>query len=109
MTESLSGVRARFRGGRPLLTSHPWRRGLVLALLLAPVCWFIPQRAPAAVDEPIKVLLAEAQRLEKRGEWGEAADKYEKVLQLDRTQAEVRSKFQHCLRRYFQGVRLRDA
>jgi carboxyl-terminal processing protease len=82
---------------------------LVLALLLAPVCWFVPQRAPAAVDEPIKVLLAEAQRLEKRGEWGEAADKYEKVLQLDRTQAEVRSKFQHCLRRYFQGVRLRDA
>jgi carboxyl-terminal processing protease len=82
---------------------------MVLAVVLAALAYLGPQAAPADFDEPLKILRDEALRLEKLGQWGEAADKYEKILQLDRSQADVRGRYQECLRRYFQVVRLRDS
>jgi carboxyl-terminal processing protease len=82
----------------------------MLAVLMVPLSCFLPQSAPASShDDPLQVLKADAQRLEKLGQWGEAADKYERILQIDRTQADVRQHYQECLRRYFQSVRLRDS
>jgi carboxyl-terminal processing protease len=56
----------------------------------------------------LALLLADARRLEKAGEWGAAAGKYEELLRRDRNQAEAREHLQYVLRRYFQVVRLRD-
>jgi carboxyl-terminal processing protease len=81
---------------------------MVLAVLLVPLGYLIPQSAPAALGESLKVLKAEAERLEKLGQWGQAADKYERILQIDRTQEGARKHYQECVRRYFQVVRLRD-
>jgi carboxyl-terminal processing protease len=67
-----------------------------------------PPGVPAALDTPAKVLRDQAERLEKLGDWGAAAEKYDELLRLDRNQPEVRKRFQHCLQRYFQVVRLRD-
>jgi carboxyl-terminal processing protease len=81
---------------------------MMLAVVAVPLAYVLPPPAPAGVDEPLKLLKAEAQRLEKLGLWGEAASKYEKILQLDRNQADIRGRYQECLRRHFQVVRLSD-
>ncbi|HYV39914.1 MAG TPA: S41 family peptidase [Gemmataceae bacterium] len=68
-----------------------------------------PPTAPAlGPDDPVKILRAEAESLERAGDWGKAAVKYEELIRLDRTQAVFRERYQFCLLRYLQAVRFRD-
>jgi len=82
----------------------------LLVVALGPLALVLPQSAPAAPDlgEPAKILRAQAEQLEKLGDWGAAADKYEELIRLDRGQIAARERYNYCLRRYFQVVRWRD-
>jgi len=90
-----------------LVTRQFWRRATLVALVLGCVAWLGPR--PASAFDNFQTLKAQAEHLEKLGDWGAAADKYDEALRLDRTQTALKERYQHCLRRYFQSVRLRDA
>jgi carboxyl-terminal processing protease len=86
----------------------------MLALVLSPLALAIPGSVPAAdvtftFEGPGKSLRDQAERLERLGDWGAAAEKYDELLRLDRRQTAVRERFQYCLRRYCQVTRLRDS
>jgi carboxyl-terminal processing protease len=68
-----------------------------------------PQLRRAQLESTLKNLRSQAQAAEKIGDWGAAADRYEDMLRLDRQQPGIKERYQHCLRRYFQVVRFRDA
>jgi len=94
-------------GGTTLKIRQPWRRGLVLAVVMSPLALLLaPPALPAG--EPTKLLRAQAEQFEKLRDWGAAASKYDEILRLDRGQADVRERYNYCLRRYYQVVRLRD-
>lgn len=98
------------QGGLPLEARHSWRRGLVLALLLGGLAYVAaPTASSAAMGDPVKTLRLQAEQYERLGDWERAADKYEEILRLDRTHPGIKARYSHCLRRYFQVVRLRDA
>jgi len=80
----------------------------VLLVSLALIYLGARQAAAAPADDPAKILKAQAEQLEKLGDWGGAADKYEELLRLNRNQPAVKERYQLCLRRYFQLVRHRD-
>ena len=50
----------------------------------------------------------QAEQLEAAANWAAAAEKYDELFKLDRTQLFARERYQHCLRRFFQIVRFRD-
>jgi C-terminal processing protease CtpA/Prc len=92
------------------MIQHPWRRGLLLAVVLSPLPLLLPPAAPAEIrnaDSP-QVLRAQAEQFEKAGAWAAAAEKYGELWRLDRNQNTVRERYWHCLRRLYQVVRLRD-
>jgi carboxyl-terminal processing protease len=91
-----------------LQTRHPWWRGLLLAVLMAPLAYLITPPAANAGDS-VKALLSQAEQFERQGDWERAADKYEEILRLNRNQAGIKDRYNHCVRRYFQVLRLRDA
>ncbi len=55
-----------------------------------------------------KELRAQAEHFERQGDWEKACQAYEAILQHDRNLADIKSRYQHCLRRYWQVRRLRD-
>src|SRR5438132_8166884 len=56
----------------------------------------------------IKELRVQAGIYEKQADWEKACDIYESILRLDRGLADVRQRYQHCLRRAWQVGRHRD-
>jgi carboxyl-terminal processing protease len=93
-------------GGTTLEPRHPWRRGLLLAIVAVPLAYLVAPLTALAVDD--KALLEQAAQYERAGDWGAAAEKYEEILRHDRTQTAIRDRYRHCLQRYFQVARLRD-
>jgi carboxyl-terminal processing protease len=67
-----------------------------------------PSSAPAFHGETVKSLRAQAEQFESVGDWEHAADKYEEILRLNRNSPGIKARYNYCLRRYFQVLRLRD-
>lgn len=63
---------------------------------------------PALADAASIDLLLKAEQFERQGQYNDALDLYEQMLLQDRSSAEVRERFQACLRRVHQVRRHRD-
>jgi carboxyl-terminal processing protease len=74
---------------------------------MAPLAYLIAPPDAIAGDS-IKPLLAQAEQFERQGDWERAADKYEEILRLSRNHPGIKERYNHCVRRYFQVLRLRD-
>jgi carboxyl-terminal processing protease len=63
----------------------------------------------SAAEAPrIRELRLQARVAEEQGDWERALVAYESLLRLDRNLADVKTRYQHCLRRYWQVRRHRD-
>jgi carboxyl-terminal processing protease len=87
---------------------YSWRRGLFLAVLLVPLAYLTAPSPAAAHGDTVKTLRLQAEQYESVGDWEHAADKYEEILRLHRNDKDIKKRYNYCLRRYFQVVRLRD-
>jgi carboxyl-terminal processing protease len=93
--------------------TRPRGHWLSLALLLA--IWVLTAdtaRGIIQVDPSAPTtaaLLKQAEQAERAGDWSLAADCYRTVLARERNRADVRSRYQNCLRRSQQIKRHRDA
>jgi carboxyl-terminal processing protease len=99
-------------GGSALLTRSSWQRGLLVLALGVVVSLSLSSfspRASGAAGVNRTLLWQQAQQFEKDGDWAQAAQKFEALLKLDRTQAGIRERLGQALRRHYQIVRLRDS
>lgn len=77
---------------------------LVASLTLAG--WTAP--LPAATASQIKTLRLQAELYEQQAHWDKACLVYETILYHQRNLSDIRDRYRHCLRRYFQLRRHRD-
>ena len=92
-----------------MLPKQQLRYAVSVALALAGLASCVPGRAAASLEQdPIKVLRQQAEQLERLAAWDKACDFYEEILRLDRNQPQVRARYRHCLRRFYQVRRYRD-
>jgi carboxyl-terminal processing protease len=79
--------------------------GCILALF-----WMASLLPPlrAALPSELEGLRQKALDSEKKGQWTAACDCYDKILKVDRTQADIRERYQVCLRHAQQLRRHRD-
>jgi carboxyl-terminal processing protease len=96
-------------GGSALRPKHSFRLNLCLSIL---GLWILPlplqMQASPLKEGKWKELLIQGENFERQGDWEKACQTYDAILQQDRNLAEIKVRYQHCLRRYRQGLRLRD-
>lgn len=77
-----------------------------LALVVGFGCWLAPLQA-AGVD-PLDRLREEGLKLEEQGQWFKACELYAQILRGDRALADIKERYQLCLRHIHQLRRHRD-
>jgi len=66
----------------------------------------VPQQAFAVTL--MEQLRAQAAQFEQQADWDNACQCYEAMLRTDRAMADIKERYQHCLRRYWQARRHQD-
>jgi carboxyl-terminal processing protease len=79
-----------------------------MLILLCSGVLLVAVRGAVAEPEQIKALLRQAELYEQQADWDKACDVYEAVLRLQRGSPQIRQRYQHCLRRFWQTRRFRD-
>src|SRR5689334_15307586 len=62
----------------------------------------------APANTAMQQLRAQAAQYEQQADWDRACECYEALLRFDRTLGDVKTRHQHCLRRYWQARRHLD-
>jgi carboxyl-terminal processing protease len=71
--------------------------------------WLLVPAANASIDpERLKALRGQAEIFESQNEWDKACGIYESILRLERGLKQVKERYHHCLRRYWQARRHQD-
>jgi len=101
-------------GRLALRTRHSWRYGLsTTAGLVCGVWLYLQALAPAfgarISPEKLKELRQQAARYEREHNWEKACELYELVLRDNNTLPEIRARWRHALRRYYQVRRHLDS
>jgi carboxyl-terminal processing protease len=81
---------------------------LGLLLLLATTALLAADKPLSRLKGDLKALRARAEQHERLGEWDKACDAYYLLLRANRNRPEIKERFLHCLRRYYQVYRQKD-